>query len=240
MKHVFSKGALTLISFLFLFTDLKAQSVYSATQMDLIFSMAQMNTTAISTKPVPRFSGFLNHETQVHFDFGKSVGIYTGLGIKNIGMINHIDSFNINLKQRTYALGLPLALKLGSMKNQAYVAFGGEINLMTHYKEKMMVGNTKIKSGEWFSNKVNILNPAVFFQIKFLKSQVVTFKYFLNDFLRYQPASLTLPDGTVVNDYGRSSKLFYISWGINLASKDPETKKKLKKQQELKSAKLEE
>lgn len=238
MKHVFS-GMLTILVGLFFFNqNLKAQSVYPANQTDLIFSLAQMNNTAISTKPVLRFSGFLNYEMQIHFDFGKTTGLYTGLGIKNIGIINHLDSVDINFKQRAYALSIPLALKIGSMKNQSYVAFGGEIDVMTHYKEKLMLEDTKIKRGEWFSDKVNLLNPAFFLQFKFLKTQIVTFKYFLNDFLRYQPGSLTLPDGTIVSDYGRSSKLFYISWGTHISAKSPEVKKQEKEAQKLKSARL--
>jgi len=197
--------------------------------------MAEMNSTPISTSQVVRFSGFANYETQLHIDFNKSLGLYTGLGIKNIGIINHVEYHKINVKQRAYALGLPLALKLGNLKNQHYIALGGEINLMTHYKQKIIFDDTKIKGGEWFSNKVNLLNPAVFLQVKFLKDQVISFKYFLNNFLRYQPGGLALPDGTVINDYGKSSKLFYISWGYNIAAKDPEIKKQIE-QERMKTA----
>lgn len=215
----------------------QAQNVYPAHQTDFIFSLAQMNsTTGVSSSPVLRFSGFINYESQLHFDFSKSFGLYTGLGLKNIGMINHFDYYKTNLKQRAYALSVPLAAKLGNMKNQSYIALGGELDLMMHYKQKFLYGDTKIKQGEWFSNKLNLLNPAVFLQFKFLRSQVITVKYFLNDFLRYQSAGLTLPDGTLVPDYGMSSKLFYISWGTHIAPNVPEAQKEKKREAEMKSA----
>lgn len=172
----------------------------------------------------------------MHIDFSKSFGLYTGLGIKNIGMINHFEYHKTNFKQRAYALSVPLAVKLGNMKNQNYIALGGELDLMMHYKQKFLYDDSKIKKGEWFSDKLNLLNPAVFLQFKFLRSQVITFKYFLNDFLRYQSAGLTLPDGTLIPDYGRSSKLFYISWGTHIAPKVPEVQNQKKREVEMKSA----
>jgi hypothetical protein len=216
----------------------KAQKKYAAHQTDLIFSLSSMNTTNDPTSAVMRFSGFLNHEEQLHFDFGKTIGMYTGLGVKNIGFINRFENHKTNFKQRAYALGIPLAIKIGHLNNQAFVALGGELNLMVHYKQKFLYNDTKIKSGEWFSDKVTLLNPAIFLQIKFLKSQTITFKYFLNDFLQYQSSGLTLPNGTLISDYGRSSKLFYISWGSHVAIKDPQAKKE-QELQKLKSARSE-
>jgi hypothetical protein len=201
-----------------------SQNIYPTSQTEFIFSSAKMNSTAISSSPVVRFSGFLNHESQLHVNFNKKIGFYTGIGIKNIGMINRFDSSNIHFKQRAYALSVPLALKLGKVNKQAFIAIGAEANILFNYKEKFLYGNTKTNKSEWFSNKVNTFNTAVFFQIKFLKSQIITFKYFLNDFLRYQPGGLKLPDGTVVSNYGKSSKLFYVSWGSSLEFKDPKVK----------------
>jgi hypothetical protein len=221
----------------FLQIKAQAQQLFSATQYELIFSLASMNSTSVvPSKPVLRFSGFFNYESQIHFDFGKHAGIYSGLGIKNIGLINTFKENETTIKQRAYVLSMPLAFKLGSMKDQSYVALGGEANLMMHYKEKFIYGKSKSKDNEWFSNKVNLFNPAVFIQVKFMKSQVVTFKYYLQDFLRPQQGGIVLPDGTVVADYGRSSKLFYISYGSNIATRS--NKQKQQEFQNIRSARL--
>jgi hypothetical protein len=200
-----------------------SQRLYSASQTELIFSSGNINSTSIPSSSAVRFSGFLNYESQLHFNFNKKIGFYTGLGIKNIGMINKFDKGTITFKQRAYALSLPLALKLGNVGNQGFIALGAEANLMLNYKEKFLYSNIKTSRSEWFSNKVNTFNPAVFFQIKFLKSQIITFKYYLNDFLKNQ-SGLLLPNGTVVNDFGKSSKLFYISWGSNFEFKKAKVK----------------
>ena len=202
-----------------------SQRIYPATQTELIFSMASMNKTTIPTSQVVRFSAVINHESQLHVNFNKSFGYYTGFGIKNIGMINRFSNQDINFKQRAYAVSLPLAIKFGSVQKEQFFALGGELNFLFHYKEKFLYDDTKIKRSEWFSSKVNAFQPAVFLQIKYFKSQAITFKYFLNDFLNYQPGGLLLPDGTLVNDYGRSSHLFYISWASHLEIKDSDKKK---------------
>ncbi len=238
MKQFFKRKNFAALPLIFLSLTTQAQKIYPANQTDLIFSMAQMNATAgVATTPVVRFSGFINHELQIHFELSKTIGVYSGWGIKNIGMINHMEYKGVNFKQRAYALSMPLALKMGNLKEQGYLAVGTELNVMTHYKEKFLYDETKVKKSEWFSNKVNLLNPAVFLQVKFFKSQVITLKYFLNDFLRYQPGGLTLPDGTVISDYGKSSKLFYISWGTHIHHTLPDdVKQKQKELEKLKSA----
>jgi hypothetical protein len=201
-----------------------SQRLYTASQTELIFSAGNVNATSIPSSSVVRFSGFLNYESQVHFNFNKKSGFYTGLGIKNIGMINDFDKGTITFKQRAYALSVPLALKLGNVGNQGFIALGAEANLMLNYKEKFLYSNAKTSKSEWFSNKVNTFNPAVFFQIKFLKSQIITFKYYMNDFLKNQSGGLALPNGDVVSDFGKSSKLFYISWGSNFELKKAKVK----------------
>ncbi len=161
-----------------------------------------------------------------------------GIGIKNIGMINNFGSYNLHLKQRAYALTVPLAFKMGKVDRMAFIALGAEANFLFNYKEKFLYGDTKTRKTEWFSNKVNWFNPSVFFQLKFLKTQVITFKYYLNDFLHYQKGGLTLPDGTVVSDYGKSSKLFYVSWGSHLEFKDSDNKNIKKAKNRIRTASL--
>ena len=54
-------------------------------------------------------------------NLGKSFGIYTGIGVRNIGMINRLND-TIKIKQRVYALGIPVGIKLGDMQKRVYAA----------------------------------------------------------------------------------------------------------------------
>ena len=126
-----------------------------------------MNATTIPSSGVVRFSGFLNHESQVHVNFNKKYGFYTGVGIKNIGIINSFESNKVHYKQSAYALTVPLALKVGKVTRQSFAAIGVEANWLFHYKEKFIFDKTKISKSDWFSTVVNPFNPAVFFQVKF-------------------------------------------------------------------------
>ncbi len=214
-----------------------AQKYYPTSQTELIFSYAKLNTTATTISEVVRFSGFINHESQLHINFNKKCGFYTGLGIRNIGMVNYFDSSKVTFKQRAYGLNVPFAFKIGNVKNQSFLAVGVDLNLLFHYKEKFLYDNTKTTNKEWFSNKVNTFNPAVFFQIKFLKSQAITFKYYLDNFLNYQSTGLKLPDGTIISNYGKSSTLFYISWASSIEFQENKELKKAK-ETKYKTAKL--
>ena len=67
-------------------------------------------------------------------NLGKSIGLYTGIGVRNIGMINRLND-TIKLKQRLYALVVPVGIKLGDMQKRVYAALGAEFELFFNYKE---------------------------------------------------------------------------------------------------------
>lgn len=90
---------------------------YWAGSTEFIFSWGNMKIENTDVSSVLRFSGFLNYQSQFHYNFSKRMGIYTGLGIRNVGFINRLND-SIKIKQRVYAAGIPLALKLGILKNQ--------------------------------------------------------------------------------------------------------------------------
>lgn len=197
----------------------------------MIFSLGQVETDSTDITPILRWSPFFSLEEQFHFDFSKLFGIYTGLGIRNVGLISHInatfvtDTFGntstseVTVKERSYSLGLPLAIKLGNLEDGTYFSIGAEAEIMFAWKRKIMDGNNKVKTDAWFDDHVNIFNPSIFTEVHFGKATYVRFKYYLLDFLNYQGITLTNQNyqQTYIADYGPVSPLFYISIGsINL------------------------
>ena len=114
---------------------------------------------------------------------GNYVGLYTGIGVRNVGFIT--DEEGIKTKYRSYMLGAPLALKLGSFKDRFYVYGGGEYEWMFTFKQKTFVDDQKIKYSEWFSNRTPDFIPSVFAGIQFPYGFNVKFKYYLKDFLNH-------------------------------------------------------
>ena len=139
-----------------------------------------------------RFTGFLNLEQAWHFDFTNNIGLYTGFGFRNIGLI--IDDYRYNdmtqleyekVKRRSYTFGVPLAMKVGNFGKNIYLFAGGEIELLFHYKEKYWLNDTKYKSKEWFSNKTERWAPSVFAGLQLPGGVFVKYKYYFNDFLNH-------------------------------------------------------
>ncbi len=204
---------------------------YWVSASEFIFSGGDVEATTgglypvgIDVNPIVRFSGFFHFQSQFHADFNKSIGIYTGVGIRNVGMINELND-SLKVKQRVYSLGVPLALKIGSMPNRFYVALGGEAELFFHYKQKIFYDDEKFKQNEWFSDKVNLFNPSVFMDIHFNKGAYIKFKYYLFDFLQEDNQNIRF-DGKVFDYYPSESKMFYVSIGTTMRSMSPKSKRK--------------
>lgn len=177
----------------------------------------------IDVSPLVRFSGFFHLQAQYHIDFNTHVGMYTGLGVRNVGMINKLND-SIRIKQRVYSLGIPLALKLGSLPG-FFVAFGGEAELFFHYKQKVFYDDEKFKKSDWFSDKVNLVNPSVFLDITSAKGAYIRFKYYLLDFLVENKQDVDL-SFTSYDYRPQSSKMFYISFGTTMKALSPRKAKK--------------
>lgn len=198
-----------------------SQNYYLASAGESIFSIGTVEAGDADIHPVLRWSPVLNFQEQLHFDFSRAFGIYTGLGIHNVGLISKVD-YNFDdaggtyyktatIKERSYSLGLPLLFKLGEMKDGVFFAAGAEAEVMFVYKRKIFEGNSKNKTLSWFDNSVNIFNPSVMAEVHFPKGQYLRFKYYIDDFLNY--TGIKLIDGTILPDYGTKSPLFYFAFG---------------------------
>jgi len=198
-----------------------SQKSYWASGGEIIFSYGTVHTDSTTLNPVLRWSPFFNAQAQFHHDFSETAGIYTGLGIRNVGLISHINYKAQSdstlktgiVKERSYSLGIPIAIKLGNME-KVYFAGGGEAELMFAYKRKVYdQGNKseKNKTSSWFNDNVKIFNPSVFAELHLHSGPYIRFKYYLLDFLNYQ--GVNMKDGTPIPDYGSKSPLFYFAIG---------------------------
>lgn len=193
--------------------------VYMKSASEFIFSLGTMNAFAdsmrsaeIDVTPVVRFSGFFHLQEQLHVDFSKSAGFYTGIGLRNIGMINQLSD-SVKVKQRAYSLGIPVAFKFGKLPQGYFVAIGAEAELFFHYRQKDFYDGAKRKHDEWFSNRVNLINPSVFVDIHSNRGSYLRLKYYLMDFLDADHQQVNLGNGSVQAFYPDRSQLFYIAIG---------------------------
>lgn len=217
--------------------------VYAVTSSEIIFSQSNTTFTDAFLAQYPRasingdnvrFTMFFHLGQYLHYDFSDKVGLYSGLAIRNVGMITdetlpqtvtlkgaEIIYEDYNIIRRQYTLGLPLAFKFGSFDKHFYLYGGAEYEMAFHLKEKFWTGafdrsGPKTKKNTWFSNQTPTFMPSVFAGVQMPKGLNLKFKYYLNDFLdnSYKVASNST-EGAIFNvsDLTRykQSQVFYFS-----------------------------
>lgn len=240
------KTKLPLILLLFGLIDLPmmGQHVYPVTSGEIIFSQSQATFTQAFLTQYPgaslasnnvRFTAFLHIGQYIHCDFTNNIGFFSGLAIRNVGMITDetlpqtvsatdgasVPYAKYNVIRRQYMLGVPLAIKLGSFKDHVFFFAGGEYEVAFHLKEKYWTDSfdrsgPKTKRTEWFSSQTPTFLPSVFAGIQFPGGVNLKFKYYLTDFLNtdYKISGNSV-DGNPfsISDLTRyeSSQVFYFS-----------------------------
>jgi hypothetical protein len=181
---------------------------YKENSGEMIFAFSNVEKEGQSIDSKMRFTIFFHLGTNFNYDFSKNFGFFTGYGLRNIGIIT--QEGDVKIKRRAYSLGVPLAMKAGSFKNNIYIYGGGEYELFFHYKQKQFIDGEKTKQSEWFSDRTRRFNPSIFAGIHFPAGINLKFKYYLKNFLN---TNYTGNDfGEAVN-YSVFNKvqLFYIS-----------------------------
>jgi len=219
-----------LLLFIVLLSSGYGQGAYHATSGEFIFSFsdAAYKTDNIANLPNGNVNGSITNGMRFtlwfhlnyffHYDFNKTLGFYTGIGNRNIGFYSKEKSTdvtvtdNVEWKRRSYALSVPLALKIGNLEKDFYVFGGGFIEMMYHYKEKEFLSTGKRKYTEWFSPRTNRFVPSVFVGVTFPRGLTLRFTYFMDNLMN--------PDYVVTDNAGiattpykyMSSKIFYFSF----------------------------
>ncbi len=224
------KNFLTTITFVvlttFSFNAFSQVNFYRSSGAEMIFSGADVSYNNTDVNANMRFTSFFHAEQMLNIDFGKYVGVFTGLGLRNIGFItedlyqnvgfldiddSHVDwNKETKIKRRSYSLGVPLALKVGSMKRDLFFFAGGEYEWTFHYKQKLFIDGEKFKFSEWGSDRVNAFIPSVFAGVQLPKGMRVKFRYYMDDFLNPGYAGLDFGEAVDYSEFG-STGIFYVS-----------------------------
>lgn len=145
-----------------------------------LLSFANVKDNGEHVRNIPRFTIFFNVGSNYNYDFSNNIGIFTGLNIKNIGLITKNDT--VKLKRRVYTMGVPLGFKFGNIRDGFFFFLGGEYDLAFNYKEKTFIDGDKTKFNEWFSDRTPLLMPSVFAGFRFSPGFGVKVQYYLNNF----------------------------------------------------------
>jgi hypothetical protein len=179
-----------------------------------LLQFARLNT---NDKVIPRYTYFFNMGVDYNHRLDKTVSIFTGIHLKNLGLIqvanvpaNTINGnllpFDIKTKERVYTLGAPIGVRVYSRNRKTEMKLGMDCSVALNYKYKQFWDKSKVdKYNEWFSSEAAILHYSVFAGIN-IHGVSVTANYYLNNF------------------YGRESalvaNLFTLGLGIQLDKED--------------------
>lgn len=220
MKRVF----LLFTLFLGLGTAVIAQSVYSTTGGEWIFSWASVEYddagTTLEGNDVLRWSPLVNFYHYWHYDVNDNLGFMLGLGTHNIGFITDVPNEivdasglgytgSVRKKFRNYTLGIPVGLKVGLMK-EMYLYGGYEIEFPYAYKEKTIEDGSKIhKYTKWFADQAPTMYNSFFVGVQFRGGTSLKFHYYMDDF--FDQDYVKGLNTTAQNLYPSKANMMYIS-----------------------------
>ena len=211
------KIIITLFIGLFLASIGYSQSkLYSTSGWEMIFSWADVDYNSTEGKTIMRWAPVLNLQGSLNYDFGKNVGLFTGLAIRNVGYImdNYVDrdEHTVKKKFRTYNVGIPVGIKVGNMK-KLFIYAGYDFEFPFHYKEKTFKDENKTKNvATFFSNRVEQFQHGIIVGIQFPYGANLKFKYYFSEF---HNQGYTESDGYMPYA-GLKSNVLYISLNFSM------------------------
>lgn len=219
---------LILLLLLFLSYQTEAQKIlrdsipYLSHGGELILSFSSEESNP-NLKAIPRLSGAIHWQTLLNVNISRILGIYTGLALRNIGLIyKQRDSLYANqevkYKQRSYTLGIPLAIKIGNMNKKKFIYAGGEIEYAFAYKQKIFVAKHKDVFSDWFGKQVNPWQPSLFAGFQIRNGFNFKFKYYLNNFMNRDYT--TSHNGQLYKPFANmNSHIWYVSISTIMSKK---------------------
>ena len=205
-----------------------------------LLSFASIKDNGEHVRNIPRFTIFFNVGSNFNKDFSKNFGIFTGLNLKNIGLISK-PTDSLKLKQRVYTVGVPLGFKLGDVTGGSFFFFaGGEIDLAINYKEKQFIDGKKVhKFNEWFSDRTPLLMPSLFAGIRMNPGFGLKVQYYPQNFFN-QDFKTKDKSGNAIYPYKNlEANLIFVTLGYNFSGINYFKVKKKRHYMKMKSGKTE-
>jgi hypothetical protein len=214
-----------MLTLVFFTTKAQEKRIYHSSGGEIILSGADMGYNGTNVNNNMRFTLFFHTQQLINFDLTDNIGLYTGLAIRNVGLImedlyqnvgydvdNTDPNYNKNttIKHRSYSLGFPLAVKVGSFSKNYFFYAGGEYEWMFAYKQKKFIDGAKYKFTEWNSDRVTTWNPSLFAGVQFPYGFNLKFKYYLKDFLNKDFSGQDFGQDVDYSQF-ESSSIWYIS-----------------------------
>ena len=211
------------------------RKMYHSNGFEFILSGADVKFNDVNVNTNLRFTLFFHAQQHFNLDFNDHFGLFTGIGIRNVGFIvedyyqnvgfsdisteNQHWNKNTKIKRRSYSVGFPLAFKIGSFDKHFFFFAGGEYEWMFHYKQKQFLDGNKVIFKEWNSNRVNSWIPSLFAGVQFPQGFRLKFKYYMEDFLNPDFVGVDFGQPVDYSEFERTG-MWYVSMAFFINKKD--------------------
>lgn len=193
---------------------LKRWYVSNATEAGIFSTSFYTTPTTNQQLSTLRFSYFLNIGLRFNYNYDEHFGIFTGLGIKNIGFI--VKNGDSTIKRRVFAIGAPIGVKIGNLEKQNYAILGGGLDLPFNYREKAFTDRRdKKKFNEFFSERTPTVMPYLFVGGVFAPGISLTAQYYPLNFFN-EDYTETVGGVTTQPYRGYDCRLINLCVGINI------------------------
>ncbi|MEZ5046549.1 MAG: hypothetical protein R2831_06120 [Chitinophagaceae bacterium] len=155
---------------------------------------------------VPRYTYYFNMGVDFNYKLGQHASVFTGLNLKNIGLIVKYND-SVKNKHRVYTVGAPFGLKIHSANRRVSFKTGVDMSFAVDYKWKKFVGDTKVKDHQFFSSRTNIWMPSYFAGININGFSITANSYWCNFFNPNHAAN-----------YNYEARLFTLGLGLDFSS----------------------
>ena len=198
---------------------------YTSNSFDIaIFSTSLMERPGSDRDLTTLRFSMLNFGSHFNYDFDEHFGVFTGLGIKNIGFIE--KNGDSTTKRRVYTVGVPLGFKLGNLRKGNYGFIGGGVDFPFNYREKRFTKrNDKYKFNEFWSDRTDDYMPYVFVGLTFGGGTTLKFQYYPSNFFNTEFTEDN--NGRTVQPYrGYRVNLLYVALSFDMHYKKHSMKPK--------------
>jgi hypothetical protein len=155
--------------------------VYASGGLEFIFSTPLLDVNGSDRGAIVRFAPVFNSIAMSNYDFSENAGMFLGLSIRNHGFIYAAPNGD-RFKFRTYNVGIPVGIKLGSMNN-SLLFLGYELELPFNYRERKFVDDRRVdRFSVWFSDRNSTFFHSVFIGTQGPKGSALTLRYYINNF----------------------------------------------------------
>jgi hypothetical protein len=216
MRDQYKIISLILILVFINFPDAMAQrKFYTSSGLEMTFSWADIKQNGMQTPSIIRWVPAFNLQAFFNYDATNHFGIFSGIGVRNVGFIYDQDDA-IRKKYRTYNAGIPFGIKAGNF-NKTFAYAGYEIEFPFNYKEKTFVNEVKSTYSVWFSDRVPVVYHSILVGVQLPKGLNLKFKYYFTKFFNADFEEIDQETGAVIKPYEELDvNVFFISLGINL------------------------